>query len=144
MNGSSLYQEFSKMLGAPDSKILPRILQKIADEREIRVLMAAFPPATVSELAGKTDIAGEVIQVMVEDLFQKGLIFFSKKEGEPRYYRVKTVPVPRQFGPLEGRHSGISSSLEGIHGQRMAGLRQGHRSVSVQAGDPGHPRGGHD
>jgi hypothetical protein len=92
MNGSSLYQEFSKMLGAPDSKILPQILQKIADEREIRVLLAAFPPATVSELSGKTDIAGEVIQVMVEDLFQKGLIFFSKKEGEPRYYRVKTVP----------------------------------------------------
>ena len=92
MNGSSLYQEFSKMLGAPDSKILPQILQKIADEREIRVLLAAFPPATVSELSGKTDIAGEVIQVMVEDLFQKGLIFLSKKEGEPRYYRVKTVP----------------------------------------------------
>jgi Pyruvate/2-oxoacid:ferredoxin oxidoreductase delta subunit len=92
MNDSSLYQEFSKMLGAPESKILPRILQKIADEREIRVLMAAFPAATVSELAGKTDIAPEVIQVMVEDLFLKGLIFLSKKEGEPRYYRVKTVP----------------------------------------------------
>jgi Pyruvate/2-oxoacid:ferredoxin oxidoreductase delta subunit len=92
MKDSNLYQEFSQMLGAPDSKILPRILQKIADEREIRVLMAAFPPATVSELAGKTEIAREVIQVMVEDLFQKGLIFFSKKEGEPRYYRVKTVP----------------------------------------------------
>ncbi|MGE5253572.1 MAG: ATP-binding protein [Planctomycetaceae bacterium] len=92
MNDSSLYQEFSKMLGAPESKILPRILQKIADEREIRVLMAAFPAATVSELAGKTDIALEVIQVMVEDLFLKGLIFHSQKEGEPRYYRVKTVP----------------------------------------------------
>jgi Pyruvate/2-oxoacid:ferredoxin oxidoreductase delta subunit len=92
MNDLSLYQEFSRMLGAPESKILPRILQKIADEREIRVLMAAFPAATVSELAGKTDIAPEVIQVMVEDLFLKGLIFHSKKEGEPRYYRVKTVP----------------------------------------------------
>jgi Pyruvate/2-oxoacid:ferredoxin oxidoreductase delta subunit len=92
MNGSNPYQELSKMLGAPDSKILPRILQKIADEREIRVLMAAFPAATVSELAGKTDIPGDVIQIMVGDLFQKGLIFLSKKEGEPRYYRVKTVP----------------------------------------------------
>lgn len=92
MNGSTLYQEFSKMLGAPESKILPQILQKIADEREIRVLMAAFPAATVSELAGKTDIPGDVIQIMVGDLFQKGLIFLSKKEGEPRYYRVKTVP----------------------------------------------------
>jgi Pyruvate/2-oxoacid:ferredoxin oxidoreductase delta subunit len=92
MNDASLYQEFSKMLGAPESKILPRILQKIADEREIRVLLAAFPAATVSELAGKTGIAPEVIQVMVEDLFLKGLIFLSKKEGEPRYYRVKTVP----------------------------------------------------
>ena len=92
MNGLSLYQEVSRMLGAPDSKILPRILQKIADEREIRVLIAASPPATVSELSGKTEIAREVIQVMVEDLFQKGLLFRSKKEGESRYYRVKTVP----------------------------------------------------
>jgi len=92
MNGSSLYQEFSKLLGAPDSKILPRILQKIADEREIRVLMAAFPAATVPDLAEKTGIPEDVIQIMVGDLFQKGLIFFSKKEGEPRYYRVKTVP----------------------------------------------------
>jgi Pyruvate/2-oxoacid:ferredoxin oxidoreductase delta subunit len=92
MKHSNLYQEFSKLLGAPDSRILPRILQKIADEREIRVLMAAFPAATVSELAEKTDIPGDVIQIMVGDLFQKGLIFHSKKEGEPRYYRVKTVP----------------------------------------------------
>jgi len=29
---------------------------------------------------------------MVKTLFAKGMLFFSKKEGEPRYYRVKTVP----------------------------------------------------
>ena len=92
MNGSSLYREFSKMLGAPDSRILPQILEGIADEREIRLLMAAFPPATPSELSAKTDIAEEVVQIMVEDLFQKGLLFHSKKEGQPRYYRVKSVP----------------------------------------------------
>jgi Pyruvate/2-oxoacid:ferredoxin oxidoreductase delta subunit len=92
MGDQTPYLEFSKLLGAPGSKILPRILEKIADDREIRVLMAAFPPATVSELSDKTGIAKEVIQVMVEDLFLKGLLFISKKEGEPRYYRVKTVP----------------------------------------------------
>jgi Pyruvate/2-oxoacid:ferredoxin oxidoreductase delta subunit/DNA-binding transcriptional ArsR family regulator len=86
------YQEAAKILGAPESKILPRIIQLIADEREMKVLMAAFPPATVSELSDKTGIPGEEVRSMVETMFQKGLLFFSKKEGESRYYRVKTVP----------------------------------------------------
>ncbi len=86
------YQEVAKFLGAPGSKILPRIIEKIADEKEIKVLMAAFPPATVLEFSDKTGIPKEEVQSMVETMFQKGLLFFSKKEGETRYYRVKTVP----------------------------------------------------
>ena len=111
MDDASLYQELSKLLGAPDSKIIPRILQQIADEREIRVLMAASPPAIVSELSGKTAIPPEVIQVMVEDLFQKGLIFFSKKEGEPRYYRVKSVP---QFHDSSVLWKGVTPEFLGL------------------------------
>ncbi len=86
------YQELAKLLGGQGSKILPQILERIADEKEIKILLAAFPPATVSELSDKTGIPKDIIQVMGEDLFLKGLIFFSKKEGESRYYRVKSIP----------------------------------------------------
>jgi Pyruvate/2-oxoacid:ferredoxin oxidoreductase delta subunit/DNA-binding Lrp family transcriptional regulator len=92
MIDSKPYQEFAKMLGAPDSKILPRIIEKIADGKELKILLVAFPPATVSEFSEKTGIPREEVQAMVRTLFQKGLLFSSKKEGEPRYYRVKTVP----------------------------------------------------
>ncbi|HYB20874.1 MAG TPA: 4Fe-4S binding protein, partial [Thermodesulfobacteriota bacterium] len=92
MIDQNLYLEMAKFLGAPGSKILPRILEKIADEKEIQVLLAAFPPATVSEFSDKTGIPREEVQSMVETMFQKGLLFLSKKEGESRYYRVKTVP----------------------------------------------------
>ncbi len=86
------YQELAKLLGGQGSKILPQIIERIADEKEIKILLAAFPAATASELSDKTGIPKDIIQVMVEDLFLKGLIFFSKKEGETRYYRVKSVP----------------------------------------------------
>lgn len=92
MSEQNPYQELSKLLGAPASKILPSIIEKIADGKEIKIVLAAFPPATVAELADKTGIAREEVQTMVKTLFLKGLLFFSKKEGDPRYYRVKTVP----------------------------------------------------
>lgn len=87
-----IYKELAKNLGGGASQILPVILEKIANEQEAKILINAFPPATVSELAAKSGIPQEEVQTMIPTLFQKGLIFQSKKEGEPRYYRVKTVP----------------------------------------------------
>jgi len=92
MSEQNPYREISKLLGAPGSKIIPRIIEMIADEKESRILLAAFPAATVSELSEKTGIPREAVQAMVRPMFLKGLLFSSKKEGEPRYYRVKTVP----------------------------------------------------
>ncbi len=92
MEGDALYQEFSKMMGGGESKILPQIIRAIADEKEIKILMKAFPPATAAELALKSGIPQIEVEMMIQDLFQKGLIFQSKKEGDPKYYRVKSVP----------------------------------------------------
>ncbi len=92
MMNQNAYQEVAKLLGAPGSKILPRIIEKIADEEELKIIMAAFPPATVSEFSAKTGMAEPEIERLLPQMFHKGLIFPSKKEGEPRYYRVKTVP----------------------------------------------------
>jgi len=92
MSEQSPYQEIAKLLGAPASKIIPKIVEMIADEKECKILMAAFPAATVSELSQKSGIPHEEVQAMVRPMFLKGLLFSSKKEGDPRYYRVKTVP----------------------------------------------------
>ena len=92
MSDHDLYREMSKMLGAPNSQFIPKIMEMIADGREIRILQAAFPAATVAELADKTGFPQEEVKSMVKTMFIKGLLFTSKKEGEPRYYRVKTVP----------------------------------------------------
>ena len=54
MTDQNSYQELSKLLGAPTSKILPRIIEKITDEKEIKILLAAFPAATVPELSNET------------------------------------------------------------------------------------------
>jgi Pyruvate/2-oxoacid:ferredoxin oxidoreductase delta subunit/DNA-binding Lrp family transcriptional regulator len=91
MAGENPYQELSKLLGAPASKILPRILESIVDQQEIEIVLAAFPAATVAELSAKTGMDPGEVEERVKTLFLKGLLFISKKEGEPRYYRVKTV-----------------------------------------------------
>ena len=52
------YQEFLNHLGASSSKILPRIIEKIAGEKEIKILLAAFPAATVPELSNETRTYG--------------------------------------------------------------------------------------
>ena len=92
MEEQNPYQELSRLLGASGSRILPQIIEKIAGPNEVRVLLAAFPAATVPELSIQTKIPPKEIQTMIPTLFHKGLLFLSRKEGEQRYYRVKSVP----------------------------------------------------
>ena len=84
MSEQDPYQEMSNLLGASGSKIIPGIIKMIADEKECKVLLAAFPAATVPELSQKTGIPREEVQAMVRPMFLKGLLFSSKKEGDPR------------------------------------------------------------
>ncbi|HSR14010.1 MAG TPA: 4Fe-4S dicluster domain-containing protein [Thermodesulfobacteriota bacterium] len=91
MGDENPYQEAAKLLGASGSTILPRIIERIAGEKEVKIILAAFPPATIQELSEKSGIHAEEVSILLSDMFQKGLIFLSKKAGEQRYYRVKTV-----------------------------------------------------
>ncbi|MBW1846688.1 MAG: hypothetical protein JRJ27_05990 [Deltaproteobacteria bacterium] len=59
------------------------------DEKEVGLVMAASPPATIEELAEKTGLPVAEIEGMVDSLFKKGLIFKSKKPDATRYYRVR-------------------------------------------------------
>jgi ferredoxin len=46
----------------------------------------------VEELGQKTGFPPETIKAMMEPLFKKGLIFKTKKGGQMKYYRVKSIP----------------------------------------------------
>lgn len=92
MTEANPYQEMAKLLGAAESKIIPQILRMIADEKEIQILKAAFPPVTARELAAQTGFSEPEVESAVQTMFFKGLLFHSKKEGATRFYRVKTVP----------------------------------------------------
>ena len=92
MDEQNSYHEMARVVGAGESKILPRILAMIADKEEVKILLAANPPATAAELSEKTAIPEEKVQKRIQPLFLKGLLFPSKKEGQTRYYRVRSVP----------------------------------------------------
>jgi Pyruvate/2-oxoacid:ferredoxin oxidoreductase delta subunit/predicted transcriptional regulator len=82
-------EQLAAAVGAPDSKIIPAIFEALTDEREAQLLLAASPPATVAELSEKTGIESEEIERMIDPLFEKGLIFKSKKPEGVRYYRPR-------------------------------------------------------
>jgi ferredoxin len=92
MAGKALYKKLAEEIGAGESVLIPVILEKLANGDEARVLLATAPPATVEEISKKAQISPERVLSMVGPLFQKGLIFMSRKEGQVRYYRVRSVP----------------------------------------------------
>ncbi|MBU0736334.1 MAG: 4Fe-4S binding protein [Proteobacteria bacterium] len=91
MTEKAVYQELAEGLGAGESRFIPGIFESLTSEDEARVLLAASPPATVEELAEKTGIGESEIEGMVGPLFDKGLMFKSKKESGIRYYRVRNL-----------------------------------------------------
>ncbi len=91
MNGKTIYQQLSESIGAGESKYIPGIFEKMADEKEARVLLAAAPPATLQEIAQKTGLTEEEVEKMIDPLFRKGLLFKSRKGDEIRYYRVRNL-----------------------------------------------------
>ncbi|MGC1404267.1 MAG: 4Fe-4S binding protein [Thermodesulfobacteriota bacterium] len=91
MTEKSMYEKLAESIGAGESKYIPGIFEKLADENEAKVLLAASPPATLQEIALKTDLKEEEVQKMIDPLFRKGLLFKSKKADGMRYYRVRNL-----------------------------------------------------
>ncbi len=92
MQDEELYQNLAASIGAAGSQRIERIFKMLADPQQARVLMAASPPASLEQLAERTGLALQELGPMVERLFQKGLIFFSERNGVRKYYRVRHVP----------------------------------------------------
>ena len=89
MADMSLYQRLAADIGFGESKMIPKLFAFIADEDEAKFMLAASPPATVEEISEKTGFPVEKVNSMVDPLFQKGLIFKSKKPDATRYYKVR-------------------------------------------------------
>ena len=88
----SLCKKLAQGIGAGDSPVMPKIFEILVNDDEANVLLSAFPPVTIEELAEKTGFSQEKIAAMMDSLFNRGLIFKARKGDAMRYYRVKSVP----------------------------------------------------
>ncbi len=93
MQDNPVYAQLAEKLeiGGRKSKMVPLILEKILDEAEAKLVLAAAPPATIEELSAKTGIDAAKVEAMVDPLFRKGMLFKSRKPDGIRYYRVRQV-----------------------------------------------------
>ena len=89
-----LCQQLTEAVGAGDSPLIQEIFEGLVNNDEAKVLLAAAPPATAGELSQKTGLPEGTIKTMLESLFNKGLIFKTKKGEELKYYRVRNIPQP--------------------------------------------------
>lgn len=89
MAEKDMYQQLAEAIGASDSKLIPGIMKEMANEKEMKLTLAASPPATAEELAEKTGIDKDEARRLLDGLFTKGFIYKSKKPDGIRYYRVR-------------------------------------------------------
>jgi ferredoxin len=89
MKDMTPYRKMAESIGFGDSELMPKMFAAIADEDEAKVILAASPPATLEELAEKTALPVQQVEKLVEDLFEKGLIYKSKKPDATRYYKFR-------------------------------------------------------
>jgi len=92
VNEKELYQTLAASVGAAGSERIERIFRMLADAEEARLLIAASPPATLAQLAERTGLEMKRLEEMAQALFQKGLLFYSERNGVRKYYRVRHVP----------------------------------------------------
>ena len=116
MADMTLYQQLAAGVGAGESPLIPKIFKALINDDEAKVLLAATPPATISELAQKTGFPEGTIKDMMELLFNKGLIFKAKKGGELKFYRVKNIPQMHDSTSLT---PGISRNILNIWKEYM-------------------------
>ncbi|MFA5065608.1 MAG: 4Fe-4S binding protein [Dehalococcoidia bacterium] len=72
-----IYRELAAKLGLPNSQLLPRILAKLADLEQAKIIREL--PSTPQEIAGKLNIDVQTVERHIRELFEKGVIFYTKK-----------------------------------------------------------------
>ena len=92
MAAKVLCWQLAEAVGAGESPLIQKIFEALVKDDEAKALLAASPPATAEELAQKTGLPPGTIKPVMESLFNRGLIFKSKKGEQMKYYRVKNIP----------------------------------------------------
>lgn len=124
----AMYEQLAEGVGAGGSATIAQIFKKLADENQAKVLLATSPPANVDEISQKTGLPGADIQKMLDSLFQKGLIFKSKKEGPTRYYRVRNIV---QFHDSTAVKKDLSAEVFSLWKEYMDTEWEGYRDKMV-------------
>jgi ferredoxin len=84
-----IYHRLSEAYGFPESRYLPRILEKCLTEREASLLLSL--PGTPEEVAGKLRMDASSVQSTLVELFNKGFAFYDPVEGKRRYALVTNL-----------------------------------------------------
>jgi NAD-dependent dihydropyrimidine dehydrogenase PreA subunit len=67
-----IYRELAAKMRRPNSEVLPKILQKLANLEQARVVREL--PAPPEEIAKKLGLSKETVEKHIQELFEKGLI----------------------------------------------------------------------
>ncbi len=92
MTDMALCEKLTKAIGAGESPLIPKIFEALINDDEAKVMLLASPPATVEELAQKSNLSEKAVLEMMESLFYRGLIFKATRGGDKKWYRVKSIP----------------------------------------------------
>jgi len=84
-----VYEKLAEKILCKGSKIIPELFQMIANEKEANVLLAL--PGAASELKAKLGWEEKEINAMLSELFQKGLVFKSKKPDGIKYKMCRDI-----------------------------------------------------
>jgi NAD-dependent dihydropyrimidine dehydrogenase PreA subunit len=87
--GMGIYEELASRVGLGDSKIAPRLFRMLADETDVKVLLAL--PGRASDVAAKTGLSEEEAETRAQELFGKGLVFPSYKTTPPSYRMCRDI-----------------------------------------------------
>ena len=85
----TVYNELAARLHVPDSIIIPRLLQMLADETDAQILLAL--PADVPTLADKFHLPSATLEARLHELYLKGIVFPSKKTSPATYRMAREV-----------------------------------------------------
>ena len=73
------FQEFAGRMMHPDSEFIPKILDCMISEDQMKLLLAL--PGSAEAMAERTGRPAQEVQADLDDMFRKGLAFKKKKEG---------------------------------------------------------------
>lgn len=85
----SVYQELASRINAGESKIIPGLLEMLADETDAKILLAL--PAGIEALADKFGISAKEAAERIHEMYLRGVVFPNKKTSPTTYRMAKDV-----------------------------------------------------